>query len=348
MAHRVAAAGVVMLVAVVADRLALVVYLVSTIVALRKITAGPRRDHRRGRRDRREDRARSTTVVDDDQPAPRRRRRRARGPAGEEGRDGGRGRPGRRPLPRRGRRGLPRLRGERATITAPRIGEVYTRGTLTLARLGREAPIAAAARRPGAAQRRPAAAWRRARCTRRPPARQDPAGLAGDRCRRAGAVRAGRRQRRPRQRLPATCRRRDAVQTPAPFEYERATSVEGAIAALGRLGPDARIIAGGHSLLPMMKLRLAKPAHLIDINDLDELAYIREEGDEIRDRRDDPPRRPARSPSCSRSASRCSATPSRSSPTRWCATAARSAARSARPTRPRTCPRSARRSRRAW
>jgi aerobic carbon-monoxide dehydrogenase medium subunit len=72
------------------------------------------------------------------------------------------------------------------------------------------------------------------------------------------------------------------VQTPAPFEYERATSLEGAIAALQRLGSEARIIAGGHSLLPMMKLRLANPEHLIDINDLDELAYIREEAGEIR------------------------------------------------------------------
>ena len=72
------------------------------------------------------------------------------------------------------------------------------------------------------------------------------------------------------------------MQTPAAFEYERATSVEGAIEALARLGPEARIIAGGHSLLPMMKLRLANPEHLIDINDLQELAYIREEGDEVR------------------------------------------------------------------
>jgi aerobic carbon-monoxide dehydrogenase medium subunit len=72
------------------------------------------------------------------------------------------------------------------------------------------------------------------------------------------------------------------LQTPAPFEYERATSVDGAIAALERLGTGARIIAGGHSLLPMMKLRLANPAHLVDINDLDELAYIREQDDEIR------------------------------------------------------------------
>jgi carbon-monoxide dehydrogenase medium subunit len=71
------------------------------------------------------------------------------------------------------------------------------------------------------------------------------------------------------------------LQTPAPFEYERATSVDGAIASLERLGDDARIIAGGHSLLPMMKLRLANPEHLIDINDLTELAFIRQEGDQI-------------------------------------------------------------------
>jgi carbon-monoxide dehydrogenase medium subunit len=73
-----------------------------------------------------------------------------------------------------------------------------------------------------------------------------------------------------------------AVQTPAAFDYERATSVEGAIDALRRLGPEARIIAGGHSLLPMMKLRLASPRYLVDISGLTELSYIREEGDEIR------------------------------------------------------------------
>jgi carbon-monoxide dehydrogenase medium subunit len=72
------------------------------------------------------------------------------------------------------------------------------------------------------------------------------------------------------------------LQTPAAFEYERATSVEGAIASLQKLGPEARVIAGGHSLLPMMKLRLANPEHLIDINDLTELAYIREAAGEIR------------------------------------------------------------------
>jgi carbon-monoxide dehydrogenase medium subunit len=72
------------------------------------------------------------------------------------------------------------------------------------------------------------------------------------------------------------------VQTPAPFGYERATSVEGALQALREHGSEARIIAGGHSLLPMMKLRLANPDYLVDINELAELAYIREEAGEIR------------------------------------------------------------------
>jgi aerobic carbon-monoxide dehydrogenase medium subunit len=70
------------------------------------------------------------------------------------------------------------------------------------------------------------------------------------------------------------------VQTPGPFEYERATSLEGAIASLGN-HTGARVIAGGHSLLPMMKLRLASPEYLIDINDLGELDYIREDGDAL-------------------------------------------------------------------
>ena len=72
------------------------------------------------------------------------------------------------------------------------------------------------------------------------------------------------------------------MQTPAAFEYERATSLDGAIASLQRAGPEARVIAGGHSLLPMMKLRLANPSHLIDINDLADLAYIREQDGELR------------------------------------------------------------------
>jgi len=73
------------------------------------------------------------------------------------------------------------------------------------------------------------------------------------------------------------------MQTPPPFDYERATSVEHAIALLERLGPEARLVAGGHSLLPMMKLRLARPEHLIDINDLvSQLAYVRVESNELR------------------------------------------------------------------
>jgi carbon-monoxide dehydrogenase medium subunit len=73
------------------------------------------------------------------------------------------------------------------------------------------------------------------------------------------------------------------VQVPAPFEYERATSVEQALDLLDRLGPEARLLAGGHSLLPMMKLRLAAPAYLIDIDPLaGELGYIREEDGEVR------------------------------------------------------------------
>ncbi len=72
------------------------------------------------------------------------------------------------------------------------------------------------------------------------------------------------------------------MQVPAPFEYERATSVGHAIELRERLGEEARFIAGGHSLLPMMKLRLANPEYLIDINDLEELFYIKEESGEIR------------------------------------------------------------------
>jgi aerobic carbon-monoxide dehydrogenase medium subunit len=73
------------------------------------------------------------------------------------------------------------------------------------------------------------------------------------------------------------------VQVPASFEYERATSVEQALELLERLGPEARLLAGGHSLLPMMKLRLAAPAYLVDIDPLaGELGYIREEDGEVR------------------------------------------------------------------
>lgn len=71
------------------------------------------------------------------------------------------------------------------------------------------------------------------------------------------------------------------MQVPAPFEYERATSVSHAITLLDQHGPEARLLAGGHSLLPMMRLRLARPETLVDINGLTDLDYVRLEGEEI-------------------------------------------------------------------
>jgi carbon-monoxide dehydrogenase medium subunit len=67
---------------------------------------------------------------------------------------------------------------------------------------------------------------------------------------------------------------------PAPFDYEVAESAEHAIALLGEK-EDAKLLAGGHSLLPAMKLRLARPSCLIDLGRIDDLSYVREEGDWI-------------------------------------------------------------------
>jgi carbon-monoxide dehydrogenase medium subunit len=72
------------------------------------------------------------------------------------------------------------------------------------------------------------------------------------------------------------------MQVPAYVEYEKATSVEHAIALLARFGPEARILAGGHSLIPMMKLRLVQPETLVDINGLAELSYVTLAGGELR------------------------------------------------------------------
>jgi carbon-monoxide dehydrogenase medium subunit len=69
------------------------------------------------------------------------------------------------------------------------------------------------------------------------------------------------------------------VQVPSHVEYERATSVDHALALLSR--PETRVLAGGHSLIPMMKLRLAQPEVLVDINGLTELAYIKLAGDQL-------------------------------------------------------------------
>jgi carbon-monoxide dehydrogenase medium subunit len=68
---------------------------------------------------------------------------------------------------------------------------------------------------------------------------------------------------------------------PVGFAYERAESVDGALALLAEHGEEATVLAGGHSLLPVMKLRLAAPELLIDIGRLSELRYLRIDGDEI-------------------------------------------------------------------
>ena len=70
------------------------------------------------------------------------------------------------------------------------------------------------------------------------------------------------------------------MQVPSHVEYERATGVEHALSLLSR--PETRVVAGGHSLIPMMKLRLAQPELLVDINGLAELAFITLDGDQLR------------------------------------------------------------------
>jgi carbon-monoxide dehydrogenase medium subunit len=68
---------------------------------------------------------------------------------------------------------------------------------------------------------------------------------------------------------------------PAPFEYQRAQTVDEAVSLLNQAGEDAKLLAGGHSLLPLMKLRLAAPSVLIDIGRLTDLSYVREDGDRV-------------------------------------------------------------------
>jgi len=68
---------------------------------------------------------------------------------------------------------------------------------------------------------------------------------------------------------------------PEPFEYEVAESADHALELLSRFGTDAKLLAGGHSLLPLMKLRLALPTALVDIGRLSDLSYIRDNGDAI-------------------------------------------------------------------
>jgi len=73
----------------------------------------------------------------------------------------------------------------------------------------------------------------------------------------------------------------ETVLIPPAFDYHAPKSVGEAISLLGSLGPDAKLLAGGHSLLPMMKLRFAQPSHLIDINRIPELRGVREDGAEV-------------------------------------------------------------------
>ena len=68
---------------------------------------------------------------------------------------------------------------------------------------------------------------------------------------------------------------------PPSFEYHAPGSVDDAIALLGQYGDEAKILAGGHSLLPMMKLRFAEPEHLVDLNNIDSLKGVCEEGDTL-------------------------------------------------------------------
>jgi len=68
---------------------------------------------------------------------------------------------------------------------------------------------------------------------------------------------------------------------PAAFDYVRASSAEEAISLIGQHGDEAKFLAGGHSLLPLMKLRLASPSVLVDIGRVQDLSYIRDGGDHI-------------------------------------------------------------------
>lgn len=68
---------------------------------------------------------------------------------------------------------------------------------------------------------------------------------------------------------------------PQSFEYHAPRSVDDAIALLNQYGDEAKLLAGGHSLLPMMKLRFAEPEHLVDINNIESLKGIREEDGEL-------------------------------------------------------------------
>ena len=125
------------------------------------------------------------------------------------------------------------------------------------------------------------------------------------------------------------------VLIPAEFDYVAPGSLDEALSALADGGEDAKVLAGGHSLIPLMKLRLAAPSLLVDLRRVDELRGVSADGDVHPLRRDDaPPRRRDRQLRARRRPRR------RRSPTSRSATWARSAGRSRTATRPPTCPRS--------
>jgi carbon-monoxide dehydrogenase medium subunit len=68
---------------------------------------------------------------------------------------------------------------------------------------------------------------------------------------------------------------------PAVFDYQRAGSAEEAIALIAQHGDEAKFLAGGHSLIPLMKLRLAQPSVLVDIGRVKDLSYVKDAGDHI-------------------------------------------------------------------
>ena len=124
--------------------------------------------------------------------------------------------------------------------------------------------------------------------------------------------------------------------TPGSFDYHAPRSVPDAIGLLGELGDEAKLLAGGHSLLPMMKLRFAQPGHLIDLGRIAELRGIREEAGTIRIgamTTENDCWSKLLADKC-----RCWSRAPRRSPTRRCATGARSAATSRTATRATTIP----------
>ena len=136
-------------------------------------------------------------------------------------------------------------------------------------------------------------------------------------------------------------RERRCGMIPSTFDYVRPTSVDDAVAALAAGGEDAKVITGGQSLLPLLRIRLAAPTVLVDCGRIEEMRGVSDAGDALRDRRgDDAPRRACTIRWCSEHAPLLAMTdgdrrrPGRSG------TAARSAGRWRMPIRPATCPRS--------